>query len=145
MLQKQFLFNFNWSSICKFLFGIKKKFLTTYLNILLSKSYNNHFSDIFYDMIMLKINLHSIKIKRIGQNIISNSKFLLPFSNQVVNKININSIINDKLCLFPIKIFIFLAHLNIQKLLVGIFLIIILSVKVLLLSLHLLVIAMIHI
>ena len=103
MLLKFFLSNFHWSSVHKFLFGIKKKCLTTYLNVFLSKSYNIHFSDVFYDIIMFKINLHNIKLNKIGKNINNNSKFVLTFSNQVFNKININSIINDKSCLFPIK------------------------------------------
>ena len=33
MLQKEFLSNFNCQSVCKFLFGIKKKFLATYYYI----------------------------------------------------------------------------------------------------------------
>ena len=61
MLQKEFSSNFNWQSVRKFLFGIKKKFLTTYLNVFLSKSYNKHFSDIFNDTIMFKIILRNIK------------------------------------------------------------------------------------
>ena len=61
MLQKEFLSNFNWISVHKFLFNIKKKFLIIYFNIFLSKSHNKHFFDIFYDKIMLKINLHDIK------------------------------------------------------------------------------------
>ena len=87
MLQKEFSSNFNWQSVRKFLFGIKKKFLTTYLNVFLSKSYNNHFSDIFYDIIRFKINLHNTKFKKIGKNVNDNSKFVLTFSNQVFNKI----------------------------------------------------------
>ena len=46
MLQKK-LSNFNWSPDRKFIFGIKKNFLNTYLNVFLSKSYKKHFSDFF--------------------------------------------------------------------------------------------------
>ena len=60
-VQKEFLSNFNWSSVNKFLFGIKKNFLTTYLNVFLSKSYNKYFSDIFYAIIIFKINLLNIE------------------------------------------------------------------------------------
>ena len=69
---------------------------------ILSKSYNNHFSDIFYYIIMFKINLGNIKFWKIGPNVNADSKIGLTFSNQVFNKININTIINDKSCLFSI-------------------------------------------
>ena len=64
MLQKGFLSNFNWQSV-KYLFGIMKKGFTTYLIFLFTKSYNNHFSNIVYDIIiMFKINSHNIKFKK---------------------------------------------------------------------------------
>ena len=57
LLNEQFILTFDWTQIRKYIFAIRKKDLPTHLNIFINNNYNALFSDIFYDIIMYKIQL----------------------------------------------------------------------------------------
>ena len=50
--------------VCKYVFTIKNKYITKYLSTFLSIKFNKHFSDMFYDLIMHKINAFNISLKK---------------------------------------------------------------------------------
>ena len=108
---------FDWKLIRKYIFAIRKKDLATYLNIFINNTYNTHFSDIFFDLIMYKIQMLNVDLQKTSKKVRNNSQLIINFSNQKFNKISITKIINDKSCL-PLQISNFSVHLNIINLLV---------------------------
>ena len=103
---------FDWKLIRKCIFAVRKKDLVTYLNIFIINIYNIHFSDIFFDLIMYKIQMLNVNLQKTSKKVQNNSQLMINFSNQVFNKINMTNIINDKSCQFPLcKIINFSIHL----------------------------------
>ena len=89
---------FDWTLIRKYIFAIKKKDLSTHFNIFINNNYHTHFSDIFYDIIMYKIQSLNVNLQKSSRKIQNNSELIINYSNQILNKINSTKIINDKFC-----------------------------------------------
>lgn len=102
-LYQNYNIDYNWLSIRKFIFAIKKKYLKLYLNVFLAKKFDSHFCDIFYDLIMSKIQQFNLDSRKKSKNSSSNTQMVITFSNQVFNKFNFTSLLNDPSCAFPIK------------------------------------------
>ena len=103
LLHEQYLLSYNWKLIRKFTFAVRKKDLATYLNIFMNNKYNLHFSDIFFDLLMYKIQLHNVDLQKTSKKDRNNSQLIINFSNQAFNKIIITKIISDKSCQFPLR------------------------------------------
>lgn len=115
--------DFNWLSIHKFIFAIKRKNIIQYLNVFLSNAFSKHFSRYLFDLIMIHANLFHIALHKKPKLPNTITQMVITFSNYILNKINFTSVINDKKKeTSSLKIFTEKEYLNIQLLLTSRFL-----------------------
>ena len=92
LLHEQFILNFDWKLNRKYIFAIRKKDLAICLNIFINSTYNMHFSDTFFDIIMYKIQILNVNLQKTPKKVQNNSQLIIIFLNQVFNEINIKKI-----------------------------------------------------
>ena len=64
---------------------------------------------------MYKIQLLNINLQKSSRKLQNNTLLIINYSNQILNKINITKIINDKFYQFPLKDHKISRTLNIEK------------------------------
>lgn len=104
-LENEFKNSFHWIAIRKHIFSIKNKNRNIYYNDFLSLNLSSHSSDVYFDLLYFRSNHVNVKISIKTFNKINSTQLIISCSNNVLNKINIHNLINNKSKNFPIKKF----------------------------------------